>query len=100
MNKLLSMLGLCTRAGKLISGEKAVIAAVRAKSAHCALLDAAASDNAVKSVTDACTYHNVPLVRIEANALGYAIGKPGRMAAAVMDAGFAQNILALAAGKA
>ena len=97
MNRLFATLGLCARAGKLISGEKAVITAIRAHNVCCVLLDAAAAENAVKSVTDACTFHNVPLIRTQANALGDAIGKPSRMAAAVTDAGFAKSILALAA---
>ena len=95
MTRLLSLLGLCARAGKLISGEKAVVAAVRGGNAHCVLLDAAASANATKSVTDACAYRRIPLIRTQENALGIAIGKPGRMAAAVTDPGFAQSLIRL-----
>ncbi len=96
MNRLLSLLGLCARAGKLVSGEKAAVAAIRGGSAHCALLDKAAAANTEKSVTDACAYHGVPLIRVEEDALGDAIGKPGRMAAAVTDPGFAEGLLKLA----
>ena len=95
MTRLLSLLGLCARAGKLISGEKAVVAAVRGGSAHCVLLDAAAAANATKSVTDACAYRRIPLIRTQENALGIAIGKPGRMAVAVTDPGFAQSLIRL-----
>lgn len=95
MDKLLSMLGLCARAGKLITGEKAVVQAVRTGSACAAVLDGAASENAVKAVGQACQTHGVPLVRTGAFALGDAIGKPSRMAAAITDAGFAGRILQL-----
>ena len=87
MSRALGMLGLCARARKLVTGEKAVIQAVRGGSARAAVLDGAASENAVKAV---------PLVRTAPGALGEAIGKPGRMAAAVTDAGMAEAMLAKA----
>ena len=96
MNRLLSLLGLCARAGRLISGEKAAVAAIRGGSARCALLDGGAAANTEKSVADACAYHGVPLIRMEPDCLGDAIGKPGRMAAAVTDPGFAEGLLRLA----
>ncbi|MER2143279.1 MAG: ribosomal L7Ae/L30e/S12e/Gadd45 family protein [Eubacteriales bacterium] len=92
---MLNMLGLCARAGKLITGEKACVQAIRAGGAQVALLDGAASANAVKALTDACTSHGVPLVRTGNCALGDAIGKPGRMAAVVTDAGMAARIIEL-----
>ena len=95
MDRMLSLLGLCARAGKLITGEKACVQAIRGESAFAALLDGAASDNAVKAVGQACASHGVPLVRTGAYELGDAIGKPGRMAAGVTDAGFARRIIEL-----
>lgn len=95
MGRMLNMLGLCARAGKLITGEKACVQAIRAGSVYAALLDGAASDNAVKAVGQACESHGVPLLRTEALALGDAIGKPGRMAAGITDAGMAQRVLEL-----
>ena len=96
MNRLLNMLGLCMRAGKMISGEKAAIQAIRTGSACVVVLDRAAAKNAVKAVTDACAWHEVPLVRAPENELGCAIGKPGRMVAAITDPSFADRILQLA----
>jgi ribosomal protein L7Ae-like RNA K-turn-binding protein len=92
---LLNMLGLCARAGKLITGEKACVQAIRAGSACVALLDGAASANAVKALDDACKSHGVPLARTGEYQLGDAIGKPGRMAAVVIDAGMASRIIEL-----
>lgn len=92
---MLSMLGLCARAGKLVTGEKACVQAVRAGSVHAMLLDGAASENAVKAVSQACRSHGVPLVRTGGFELGDAIGKPGRMAAGVTDARMAARIIEL-----
>ena len=95
MKAILNMLGLSARAGKLITGEKACVQAIRAGTACVALLDGAASANAVKAMSDACVSHGVPLVRTGEYQLGDAIGKPGRMAAAVTDAGMAAKIIEL-----
>lgn len=92
MGRMLNMLGLCARAGELVTGEKACLQAIRAGSARLALLDGAAAPNAVKAVSQACQAHGVALVRTGEFALGDAIGKPGRMAAVVTDAGFARRI--------
>ena len=95
MNRALSMLGLCARAGKLITGEKACVQAIRSGSAFAAVLDGAASDNAVKALSQACRTHGVPLARTGPFELGDAIGKPARMAAVVTDAGLAAQIIQL-----
>ncbi len=97
MNRLLNMLGLCMRAGRVISGEKACVQAIRAGAACCAIMDRAAAGNAVKSVTNACEFHQVPLIWAEEDSLGYAIGKPGRMVAVVTDPSMAEKIINLGA---
>ena len=93
MKRMLNMLGLCMRAGKIISGEKACLQAIRMGGACVVVLDAGAAKNATKSITDACSYHEVPLVTAPADELGYAIGKPGRMVAAITDPSMAGRIL-------
>ncbi len=95
MNRGLSMLGLCARAGKLISGGDACLKAIRANKALLVLLDGGTKKNTGKAITDACTMRDVPLIRTEAFALGDAIGKPGRMVVAVTDPHFAERILQL-----
>ena len=95
MNRMLNMLGLCMRAGKIISGEKACVQAIRMGGACAVVLDKAAAKNATKAVTDACTYHEVPLVFAPENELGFAIGKPGRMVAAITDPSMAERIIQL-----
>ncbi len=95
MNRALGMLGLCARAGALVTGEKACIQQIRAGRARAAVLDGAAAKNAVKAVGQACQTHGVPLVRTGAFELGDAIGKPGRMAAVITDAGLAARVTEL-----
>lgn len=95
MNRMLNMLGLCMRAGKIISGEKACVQAIRMGSACVVVLDKAAAKNAVKAVSDACNYHEVPLVFAPEDELGFAIGKPGRMVAAITDPSMAERIIQL-----
>ena len=96
MKRMLNMLGLCMRAGRIISGEKACVQAVRAGGACAVVLDRAAAKNAAKAVSDACAFHQVPLVYAPENELGDAIGKPGRMVAAITDPSMADRILELA----
>ena len=95
MNRALNMLGLCARAGKLISGEKACLQLIRSGGAQVVLLDAGAAKNAVKSISDACSHHQVTLLSAPEFELGDAIGKPGRMVVAVTDEGFAKRIIEL-----
>ena len=95
MNRALSMLGLCARAGKLVSGEKACLQLIRGGGAFAVLIDASAAKNAVKSITDACAYHQVTLLTAPENELGSAIGQPGRMVAAITDAKLAERVIEL-----
>jgi len=95
MNRVLNMLGLCMRAGKIISGEKACIQAIRMGGACAVVMDRAAAKNATKAITDACSYHEVPLILVPEDELGFAIGKPGRMVAAITDPSMADRILQL-----
>lgn len=95
MNRALSMLGLCARAGKLVSGEKACLQLIRGGGAFVVLIDASAAKNAVKSITDACAHHQVTLLTAPENELGSAIGKPGRMVAAITDAKLAERVIEL-----
>ena len=93
MTGAMGMLGLCARAGKLVSGEEMSVKAIRKGTALLAIIDEGASANAKKAMTDACRSADVKLVTMPEGQLGQAIGKPGRMAAAVRDAGFAERLI-------
>ena len=94
VNRALGMLGLCARAGKLVCGANAAIQAVRAGTARLVVLDAQAGPNTQKAVENACRHYGVRLSRLDG--LGRAVGKEGRMAAAVLDEGLAARIEELA----
>ena len=93
--RALNLLSLCRRAGRLVSGEEACLTAIRRGQARLVVVDGAASANAKKMFADSCAYYEVALIQAPEEALGAAIGKPGRMAAAVTDEGFAASILKL-----
>ncbi len=92
MNPAYNMLGLCLRAGKLVSGAQAVGDALKRGKACLVLIDADASEATKKALFNSCRSHNVAVEEIESQALGMAIGKPERMTAAVTDSGFAARI--------
>lgn len=93
MNRLYGMLGLCARAGRLASGESAAEKLIRSGTCKVVFIDEGASENAKKAIGNAARTYEVPLLVLPADELGRAIGKPGRMAAAIADESFAKSIL-------
>ena len=92
-----SMLGIAMRAGQLSFGEDGVRKAIASGSAALVLLDAGASDNTRKRMRDRCVYSGVPLLETQAGRLGDAVGKPGRMSAAVAGGPLCDRLRQLAA---
>ena len=84
-DKLLSTLGLCARARKLVMGTPMVCEAMRdPKTPVVAVLEASdTSDNTHKKLSDKCAFYGVPHYRIAADTatLGRAVGKTGAVAA-------------------
>lgn len=92
MNNVTNILGLATRARKIVTGEM-VLNAIRSHSAKLVVIAEDASDNTKKRLIDKCTFYNVEYVFIESSAiLSQAIGKNNRMAIAINDLGFAEKI--------
>ena len=92
MKGAMGMMGLCARAGRLISGEQMALKAIRSGKVYLALIDAGASANAKKAIIDACTSHQVDWFEVSEGQLGGAIGKPERMVAGITDRGFAEQL--------
>lgn len=91
--KILSLIGLCMRAGQLKSGEFSTENAVRDKKAKLVLVAGDASDNTVKLFTDKCRSYGVECRRFSDKAsLGRALGKELRASCAILDEGFAGKI--------
>lgn len=95
-NSFYAMLGLAMRAGVLTLGESGVSKAISAGAARFVLVDAGASDNTKKKFRDACAYYHVELFETQADRLGQAIGKPGRMSAAIAGGSLGERLLTLA----
>ena len=90
--RIRGLLGLCQRAGKLKTGVEMVESAVKMGGGKLALMDAGIAPRGRKTIHDACAYANVPFGELREALIAEAIGKPGRMAVCVMDAGFAKKI--------
>ena len=91
-----SMLGIAMRAGQLTLGTDGVLGSIAAGKARLILLDEAASDNTKKKFRDSCAFYGVELFETAPDRLGFAIGKPGRMSAAVAKGTLGDKLHALA----
>lgn len=98
-NRVTAFLGLCMRAGRIISGQEACVDLIRRDAAALVLLDGGASENTRKRLTDACHSHETPLYELSAGALGHAIGKAGRMVVALEKGAMADKLLSLTEGE-
>ena len=94
MDKLRGTLGLCMKAGKLVTGEEGVLKAIRSNKAKVVILANDASANTVKKITDSARFYNVPVIFYSTKAdIGRALGKNIRASLAVTDEGFGAKII-------
>lgn len=92
-DKMLSMLGLAQRAGKVVSGEFSTEKAVKQRKAKVVIVAGDSSDNTKKNFRDMCTHYGVPLYEhSDKVTLGHAIGKEFRASLAVVDENFGNQI--------
>ena len=92
-NKVLFLIGLAMRAGKVASGEFAAEKAVKSGLASVVLVAGDASENTKKMFANMCTYYKVPVYFYsDKETLGAAIGKVYRASVAVTDEGFGKAI--------
>ena len=94
MNKVLNLLGLAKKGGRLEVGEEPTGAAARAKDARLLLIASDAADNSYRRLkhfadAGACLYAVIPCTKDE---LGGALGRTSCAMAAVTDIGFATAI--------
>ncbi|WNF35419.1 YlxQ family RNA-binding protein [Bacillaceae bacterium IKA-2] len=91
-----SLLGLCARARKLVTGEELVIKGVRNKSVYLVIAANDASDATKKKLQDKCNFNKVPLIfTADRDMIGSAIGKHGRVVVGIIDKGFAQKLISI-----
>ena len=93
MNKILSMIGLATRAGKTVSGEFSVEKAVKTRKAFLVLVSEEASDNTKKLFLNKCKHYQISVnIYGSKQELGSATGNKERAVVAIMDEGFSNRI--------
>lgn len=90
--RILSSLGLCAKAGRLIFGVPMIIEAMqKGKKIYLVLEAGDTSENTHKKITDKCNFYQVEKIRLDADggALASAVGKSSSLAAvAITDEGF------------
>ncbi|MBO4703131.1 MAG: ribosomal L7Ae/L30e/S12e/Gadd45 family protein [Lachnospiraceae bacterium] len=92
-DKVLSLLGLAKKAGKLKGGEYCVETEVKKGRAKLVIVAEDASDNTKKSYTDMCSFKKVPVIFYgNKDNLGKCIGCEERAAVVLTDEGFANAV--------
>ncbi|MEI6285071.1 MAG: ribosomal L7Ae/L30e/S12e/Gadd45 family protein [Bacillota bacterium] len=93
-NKILALLGFAQKAGKIHSGDTAVLAALESRKTKLVLMAHDAADSTRDKLIKQCASDRVKLIEISnKDGLGSAIGKAQRAAVAITDRNFAQAIL-------
>lgn len=93
-NKILSLIGLATKAGRTVSGEFSTEKEVKSGRAALVIVADDASDNTKKKFKNMCDFYHVPIYFYkDKDTLGHAMGKEFRAMVAVTDAGFAKGIV-------
>ena len=93
-NRILSLVGLAAKEGRIRSGEFYTEKAVKAGTAHLVLISGDASENTRKKFQNMCTFYEVPFYLYGTKQeLGTAIGKEMRSSLAVTDAGLSDAIM-------
>ena len=98
MNKrsVLSLLGLCQRANRLVSGEDMSLSVIKKKQAKLVFLACDAGVNTSKRIRDkSMSYHVTVVDLFNSEELSNAIGKSNRKVLVVKDQGFANKMLEL-----
>lgn len=93
-DKVLSLLGIATKAGGVVSGEFSTEKALKEEKAYLVLVAADASSNTKKHFSDMCSYRGVPYYTYaDKEQLGHYIGKEFRASLAVTNAGLAKAMI-------
>ncbi|MBR1599594.1 MAG: ribosomal L7Ae/L30e/S12e/Gadd45 family protein [Lachnospiraceae bacterium] len=92
-NKALSMLGIATKAGKVVTGEFSTEKAVKEGRAFLVVVAENASDNTKKKFQNMCNYYQTSICFFSDKvSLGNACGKEFRASLALVDEGLAKAV--------
>lgn len=93
-DKVLMMIGLAKRAGRVVTGAEQCEKEIRKGNAKLIVIADDISDNGKKAMTDCCRYYHVPYIQCGTKQeLGKFTGAEERAAVAVCDSGFANAVL-------
>ncbi len=93
-HKVLSLIGLATKAGKTVSGEFSTEKSVKTGKAFLVVVAEDASDNTRKKFQNMCDFYNVPVYFLfDKEELGRFCGKQFRASIAVQDENFAKAMM-------
>lgn len=94
-DKILSMIGLAKRAGKVCAGAPLCEKEIKSKRAELVIIASDISDNGRKAISDSCKYYSVKCIEYATmKKLGKAVGAAGdRAVISVNDKGFAKAVL-------
>lgn len=92
-DKVLSLIGLATKAGRCASGEAMTESETKSGRAKLVIVASDASENTKKKFRDMCKFYQVPICFYgDKDTLGHAMGKEFRASLAILDEGFAEGI--------
>lgn len=92
--KILSLIGLCAKAGKIASGEFATEKSVKTGKCFLVFVAEDASENTGKKFQNMCDFYSVPVYFLsDKEELGRFCGKQYRASLAVQDENFAKAML-------
>ena len=93
MNKILNFLGLCMKAGKIISGEQGVESAIKNNKAKFVIIASDASNNTIKKFKNSSSYYNIDFfIGFSKEEISLAIGKYNIAVIAILDENFSKKI--------
>ena len=92
-NKVLSLIGLSTKAGKIVSGEFSTEKAVKEGRAYLVIVAGDSSDNTKKMFSNMTDFYEVPMyIYSDKETLGHCIGKEFRASLAIVNEGLAHSV--------
>ncbi|CUX42565.1 L7Ae/L30e/S12e/Gadd45 family ribosomal protein [Clostridium sp. C105KSO13] len=92
-NRVLSLIGLATKAGMTASGEFMTEKEIKSGRAALTIVAGDASDNTKRKFRNMCGFYKVPIYFYgDKDTLGHAMGKEFRASLAILDKGFAKGI--------
>lgn len=92
-DKVLMLLGLAKRAGKVTAGGEMTLKDGRAGKLFCVVVAGDVSEGSTKKIRNMCEYYEIPLFTYgEKKTLGKALGRDYCAAAGIQDPGFAKEI--------